>query len=357
MREIILASASPRRKELLEQIGIPYQVLPSQVEEVVTSDIPSEVVEELAAQKCGDVLLRVPEGTLVLGADTVVAFDGKILGKPGSEEEAFEMLSMLQGQTHQVYTGVAIMEKTQDGIRKECFHERTDVTFYPVSDKEIRAYIATGEPMDKAGAYGIQGRFAAFVQKISGDYNNVVGLPVSAIYQRLKERLTKSGRYTIQLVKEQDLAEVAAVEAECFPAAEAAGYEDFVQRYQSCRESFFVAKAADGKIAGFCNGCCADTDHLADELYHDTSLHHPDGEYQMIFGLDVAPAYRKQGLGEMLMRHMIQSAKERGKRAVVLTCKEHMIPFYQKIGYRYVEVADSEHGGAVWHKMVYSFGE
>lgn len=355
MREIVLASASPRRRQLLEQVGIPHRVYPSQVEEVVTSTIPSRVVEELSEQKCADVLERVPEGTLVLGADTVVAFEGRILGKPSDEEEAFRMLDMLQGNTHQVYTGVTMMEKRNGRTYRETFHACTDVTFYPVSHEELRAYIATGEPMDKAGAYGIQGSFAAFVQGIRGDYNNVVGLPAAAVYQRLKKFPGRTVNYKIRPVREEDLQKIAAIEARCFPAAEAAGYEDFLKRYQTCKDSFFVAETEDGRLAGFCNGCCADTDHLADELYHDASLHHPEGPYQMIFGLDVDPEYQKQGIGEALMCHMVESAGQRGKKAVVLTCKDHMIPFYQKIGYRYIEVSDSVHGGAVWHKMMYFF--
>ena len=143
------------------------------------------------------------------------------------------------------------------------------------------------------------------------------------------------------------------MEAVCFPAAEAAGYEDFIERYQTCQNSFFVAETENGEIAGFCNGCCADTDYLADALYHDASLHNPDGDYQMIFGLDVNPKFQKQGIGEALMRHMIKSAGERGKKAVVLTCKDHMIPFYKRIGYEYIELSDSTHGGAAWHKMMY----
>ena len=129
MREIVLASASPRRRQLLEQVGIPHRVYPSQVEEVVTSTIPSRVVEELSEQKCADVLERVPERTLVLGADTVVAFEGRILGKPSDEEEAFRMLDMLQGNTHQVYTGVTMMEKRNGRTYRETFHACTDVTF------------------------------------------------------------------------------------------------------------------------------------------------------------------------------------------------------------------------------------
>lgn len=367
MKEIILASSSPRRKQLLEQAGIPYRVCPSQVEEKVTTSIPEKVVEELSFQKCEEVLSRMPEGSLVLGADTVVAFEGKILGKPADAKGALAMLSMLQGNTHQVYTGVTLMKKKDGRIWRETFHECTDVTFYPVSSKEIDQYIATGEPMDKAGAYGIQGRFAVFVQKIRGDYNNVVGLPVAAVYQRLKEKLKEDQeeirkscenvQYTIRAAREEDLVRIAEIEAECFPAAEAAGFGDFEERFRTCRESFFVAETEEGKLAGFCNGCCADTDDLADEFYHDASLHHPEGVYQMIFGLDVAPEYRKQGIGEALMRAMIESAENRRKKAVVLTCKEHMIPFYRRIGYQYVELSDSVHGGASWHKMIYKIEE
>lgn len=145
------------------------------------------------------------------------------------------------------------------------------------------------------------------------------------------------------------------MEALCFPVAEAAGYEDFMERYKTCKNSFFVAETEDGEIAGFCNGCCADTDYLADALYHDATLHNPDGDYQMIFGLDVNPKFQKQGIGEALMRHMVKSAGERDKKAVVLTCKDHMIPFYKRIGYEYIELSDSTHGGAKWHKMMYRF--
>lgn len=375
MKELVLASASPRRRQLLEQVGIPYRVCPSKVEEVVTSTVPSSVVEELSAQKCADVLERETEGVVVLGADTVVAFEGQILGKPSDEEDAFRMLQMLQGQTHQVYTGVTLMAKKGGRRFQETFHVCTDVTFYEASGQELREYLAAGEAedrtgrvwktdnghqpewFDKAGAYGIQGRFAAYVKGIHGDYNNVVGLPAAEVYHRLKAftRRLESAAYRIRPAREEDLRGVADVEALCFPAAEAAGYEDFVQRFRTCRDSFFVAETEDGQLAGFCNGCCADTDHLADELYHDASLHRPDGPYQMIFGLDVSPRFQKLGIGEALMRHMVESAKKRGKKAVILTCKEHMIPFYKKIGYRYVEVSDSTHGGAVWHKMMYVF--
>lgn len=189
--KIILASASPRRTELLDQAGISHTVIPSCCEEVICSDVPEDVVVELALQKAEDVyqryaLLHDEEHFLVIGADTVVTLDGKILGKPKDEEEAFQMLSMLQGRTHQVYTGVAFVFLKDGQIKQHVFYECSDVQLYPVSEEEIRAYIASGEPMDKAGAYGIQGKFAIHVKGIKGDYNNIVGLPIARIYQELK---------------------------------------------------------------------------------------------------------------------------------------------------------------------------
>lgn len=185
MNRIILASASPRRRELLHQIDLEPEIIPSAIEEKITKTEPDLVVMELSEQKAMDVA-ETCRGTkaFVIGADTVVAFGGSILGKPHSEEEAFEMISSLQGNTHQVYTGVTVID-CQTGAR-ETFAERTEVQVYPMEDGEIRNYIATKEPMDKAGAYGIQGRFAAYIQGIHGDYNNVVGLPVGRVYQTLK---------------------------------------------------------------------------------------------------------------------------------------------------------------------------
>lgn len=186
MRKLILASGSPRRKELLEQIGLEPIVIKSTVEEIITKTAADEVVMELSCQKCLDVALKIKESAVVLGADTVVVRDGEILGKPFSEEGAVEMLKSLQGRDHQVYTGVTLAWTGPDGIeRQETFAVCTEVTVAPMTDEEIRAYVATGDPMDKAGAYGIQGIFAKHVEKIHGDYNNVVGLPVAAVYARL----------------------------------------------------------------------------------------------------------------------------------------------------------------------------
>lgn len=187
IQKLILASASPRRRELLSQIGISYEVIPSKKEEVVTGRIPSEVVQELAKQKAEDIAGQISEAGLVLGADTVVVRDEAIIGKPRSEEEAFQILEGLQGRMHQVYTGVALSLRKSDGtIETTTFYEATDVVVFPMSREEMLAYIATGEPMDKAGAYGIQGAFAAYIKEIHGDYNNVVGLPVGRVYQEIK---------------------------------------------------------------------------------------------------------------------------------------------------------------------------
>ena len=177
----ILASASPRRKELLEQIGVKFNILPATGEEVITKELPGEVVMELAKQKAEEVAKTAGADALVLGADTVVAYEGKILGKPKDEADALRMLTILSGKEHE-----ALIDNRDQSM--ENFFERTKVTMYPVSEEEIRDYIAGGEPMDKAGAYAIQGIGAKFIQKIEGDYNNVVGLPIGRIYQEIKRK-------------------------------------------------------------------------------------------------------------------------------------------------------------------------
>lgn len=190
MESIILASASPRRRELLTQIGIEYEVIPSKKEEVITSNVPSIIVQELSRQKAEDIVLKQKqEGRIVLGADTVVAFDGEVMGKPTTQKEAYEMLSKLQNAVHQVYTGVTLSYLAGEKINSYTFFEETEVSVYPMTEKEILAYIASGDPMDKAGSYGIQGSFAAYIKGIRGDYNNVVGLPVGRVYQELKKLL------------------------------------------------------------------------------------------------------------------------------------------------------------------------
>lgn len=186
--KLILASASPRRKELLEKIGLPFEILPAKGEEIITKKLPWEVVEELSFQKAKEISDLQTENCIVIGADTIVARDTKIMGKPKSEEDAFAMLSDLSGDQHQVYTGVTLI-KTGEETKTVTFAEKTEVFFYPMSEREIRDYIATKDPMDKAGAYGIQGDFAIHVKKIDGDYYNVVGLPIGRLYQELKRLL------------------------------------------------------------------------------------------------------------------------------------------------------------------------
>ncbi len=182
----ILASGSPRRRELLEQIGVEFEVRISGVEERTSAVMPEDVVLELSGLKAEDVAREAPEGSWILGADTVVAVDGRNMGKPGSHKEACEMIRSLQGRTHQVFTGVTLICKEGRGQKGVSFVEKTDVTLYPMSEEEIREYGESEEPMDKAGAYGIQGRFARYVSRIDGDYSNVVGLPVGRVYQEWK---------------------------------------------------------------------------------------------------------------------------------------------------------------------------
>lgn len=182
--KIILASASPRRRELLHQVGLQPEIIPSHIEEIITSTIPEQVVKELSAQKAIDIAAGyLGQKVIVIGADTVVAIDGEILGKPRDKADAIHMVTMLSGGEHQVYTGVTLVF-CQSG-KQVTFSECTKVQVYPMSPAQIEAYVDTGEPMDKAGAYGIQGYFAAFVKGISGDYNNVVGLPVGRVCQEL----------------------------------------------------------------------------------------------------------------------------------------------------------------------------
>ncbi len=194
MKRIVLASASPRRRELLSQAGVAFEVKPAGGEERITSTEPSEVVEELSCQKAiftAKALEKetgyVSENCIVIGADTIVSYEGRILGKPASKEEAVRMLSMLQGNTHQVYTGVTVLVKEQDDWKQHTFFECTDVIFYPVTEEEIIAYVDSGDPMDKAGAYGIQGSWGAYVKGIRGDYNNVVGLPLARLVYEMKK--------------------------------------------------------------------------------------------------------------------------------------------------------------------------
>ena len=209
-KRIILGSASPRRRELLEQIGIEFEIVVSDAREHYKSTRPEDIVRELALMKAEHVAKEVERrekeraeqasipgldtgeahlrNVVILGADTIVVLDGQILGKPSDEEAAFSMLKSLQGRMHQVYTGVAVLNFDGSGSLRTISHaEETKVYVHEMTDEEIRRYIAAGESMDKAGAYGVQGRFAAFIDRIEGDYYNVVGLPVAYLYHTVKE--------------------------------------------------------------------------------------------------------------------------------------------------------------------------
>lgn len=188
-RKIILASASPRRRELLEQAGYEFEIQVSHKEEVYTSETPDEIVKELALLKAKDIAMQNErQNLIVIGADTVVAHKGLILGKPQSEEEAFEMIRGFQGQKHQVYTGVAIISYDEQGREAIINHAvKTDVYVNDMTDDEIWNYIHRDHVLDKAGSYGIQSGFAIYIEKIEGDYFNVVGLPISYIYDQLKK--------------------------------------------------------------------------------------------------------------------------------------------------------------------------
>ena len=207
---LVLASASPRRRELLSQIGLEFTVMPSTKEENAKTTEAGALVQELSRQKAVDIWEQLSGGQgqnpdadqeqiseetqkpnlngkrqpelLVIGADTVVCCGGKILGKPHDREAAVEMLTALQGRSHEVYTGVTLYHQRETVTFFEC----TQVEFYPMTEVEISEYIDSKEPMDKAGAYGIQGLGARFVKGIRGDYNNVVGLPIGRLYQELK---------------------------------------------------------------------------------------------------------------------------------------------------------------------------
>lgn len=195
-KSIILASGSPRRRELLSQIGLDFCVVTSNAEETTDKNTPEEMVLELskkkaeavaglnaAVQDCAAAALGDDDKYVIIGADTIVYAGGKVLGKPKDREDAFLMLKRLSGKSHSVFTGVTLI----CGKESVSFYEETKVFVYDMTDDEIWAYIDTGEPMDKAGAYGIQGAFAAFVSGIEGDYNSVVGLPVGRLYQEMRK--------------------------------------------------------------------------------------------------------------------------------------------------------------------------
>lgn len=205
MKKIILASKSPRRHELLSMVGIEHEVITSDCDENIDCSGPADMVcklSELKAESVAQLLKNnrlakddspgiretmkqtADDGRLIIGSDTIVYFDGEVLGKPRDPEDAFQMLHRMAGNIHSVFTGVTVID-TAAG-RKETFYEETRVTFYDVSDEEIRDYIATGDPLDKAGSYGVQGLGAFLVKRIEGDYFTVVGLPLAHLIRVLK---------------------------------------------------------------------------------------------------------------------------------------------------------------------------
>ncbi|HEX3077958.1 MAG TPA: Maf family protein [Lachnospiraceae bacterium] len=192
MEKIILASGSPRRREILEQVGIPFTIMASNKEEIITESEPINIVKGLASMKANDISDQVSGEVVIIGCDTIVAHNNTIMGKPKNEEDAKRMLSQLQNDSHEVYTGVSVIVKTmeEDGsiLDKEInFAVETKVYINPMSSKQIDDYVATKEPMDKAGAYAVQGKFAKHIRKLDGDYYNVVGLPISKLYNVLLE--------------------------------------------------------------------------------------------------------------------------------------------------------------------------
>lgn len=184
MKKIILASSSPRRKKLLEQVGLQFEVIPSNYEEKKgTTSSPHDLVKRHAEGKAHDIAQHVTN-SIIIGADSIVYVKNEILEKPRSEKEAKEMLALLSGTSHEVITGVCILDsETGTSITKSA---STKVFFKPLSRKEIDWYVSTGEPMDKAGAYAIQEKGALFIERIEGDYNNAVGLPVFSVFETLK---------------------------------------------------------------------------------------------------------------------------------------------------------------------------
>lgn len=193
-KKLILASASPRRKELLAQAGFSFQVLAANADENIAETEPEHIVKKLSERKASAAMnLWKEQGNLadvavILGADTIVVQDHMILGKPSSREDAAAMLHKLQGKSHSVYTGVTLIWVNEDAqLQQITLAEKTEVEFYSMTDEEILEYTATGECDDKAGAYAIQGLAMKYIRKIDGDYHNVVGLPVAAIYQTMRE--------------------------------------------------------------------------------------------------------------------------------------------------------------------------
>ena len=184
-KNIILASNSPRRKQLLKMAGIRFTVLPSDVPEMVPEFVTDDKRAQFLAELKASYTSVFHPKDIIIGADTTVICEGRLMGKPATREEAKEMLRFLSGKVHTVYTGVCLIWSDEEDA--ECFSSETKVEFYPLTEKQIEEYVASGEPMDKAGAYGIQGLGSTLVKRIEGDYYTVVGLPIAEVVRRLKK--------------------------------------------------------------------------------------------------------------------------------------------------------------------------
>lgn len=183
MKPILLASQSPRRKELLSILQLPFETAAADIDEKIDVTLPiHEEIMRLAYAKASHFQTQYPDH-IIIGSDTLVLMNQIVLGKPKDEEEAKAMLRSLSGNTHQVITGVCLLSKE----KTECFYQLSHVTFFPLSEEEIQKYVATKEPMDKAGAYGIQGYAMKFIKEIQGDYYAIMGLPIAQLYQHLKD--------------------------------------------------------------------------------------------------------------------------------------------------------------------------
>lgn len=191
---IILASGSPRRRELISSIFPEFTIIKSEKDEVVTKTKPDEIVNELSKQKAievwdkaiGDNVIT-DDNSLLIAADTLVFLDGQRMGKPKDYDDAIDMLTKLSGNSHEVYTGVTLFYGNKDSYEEISFYESTRVFFYDISKEDIKSYVDSKEPMDKAGAYAIQGGFAKHIKGIEGEYANVVGLPIARLYQEIKK--------------------------------------------------------------------------------------------------------------------------------------------------------------------------
>lgn len=186
--KVILASNSPRRSEIMKLMGLEFDVIVSNVEESTEENDPGNIVCDLALQKAEAVSKLVKEDTVtIIGADTIVVADGRIIGKPRNEENAKEWLRLLSGREHNVYTGVAIVTKSNNRVEHRNFVTKSSISFQTMTEQEIADYVGTGEPMDKAGGYAIQGIGGRYIKGIKGDYFSTVGLPMNELYNKLKE--------------------------------------------------------------------------------------------------------------------------------------------------------------------------